>query len=39
MSELTVVEAATSAWTVGGDVVQTEAVEAIPKEVRRHPRR
>jgi hypothetical protein len=39
MSELTAVEVARSAQTVDGDVVQTEAVEALPKEVRRHPRR
>jgi hypothetical protein len=39
MPELTAVEAARSTRTVGGDVVQTEAVEALPKEVRRHPGR
>jgi hypothetical protein len=39
MPELTAVEAARSARTVGGDVVQTEAVEALPNEVRQHPGR
>jgi hypothetical protein len=39
MPELTAVEAAMSARAVGDDMVQTEAVEALLKEVRRHPRR
>jgi hypothetical protein len=33
MSKLTAVEVARSARTVGSDVVQSEAVEALPKKV------